>query len=592
MNEDIKQSYNCLPTLSNNDLLKIIIQNLNSYKSLQNLSNTCRTLNTAIKEVKFRIKNLWFYYEYDDCRIIVDKIFCCKIKDLKYRLLVVNSYDSSFLKLAITGCQRPDTNTNLDEEKLDYLDYCVKTNLQRYNALCLKFPTNYELNRISSLKNFHNIKYLYIISSSFSQTILDFIKTNADNLERIVFTHCTIQKADINNQSRICITDVTHSIEICKHLFSYRHLLSMFNDEVKLRNLYLTHGVVDCLESEREFEFLYELSIRTINIHLDIFFEGFRNHPLWLEYFNKIDNLISLKWFFHEILDISIVFQNDDILKVVRNLKNFAIIYDRKSSIIRTGGNFISIPRDLFNTLLNSCTIEIFAFNLSLFEYSNALTDVTIDPATGIEYKNIFYEFCYKLPNNLTTLYLNDCGILSIDEFRIIANRCCNIETLILHGIRDYELCDLNNLASLCKKLKYVDFTIHEKYSSTIILHSLTKEILVNGTKKAILNWPSFDIFTCKFCCPVKGLNVGFKELEINTPRDSGRFIIKVPRKQNENETFYNFPSGYNENFNEIEVTIFRESTFYNQRKYIELKQYIDETAYNKIEMHETKFNV
>uniref|UniRef100_A0A0K0EZI6 F-box domain-containing protein n=1 Tax=Strongyloides venezuelensis TaxID=75913 RepID=A0A0K0EZI6_STRVS len=580
-------NFDYLAILSNSLLLKKIIEKLNSYKDLRNLRNSCTKLRTTISQIHYKYKNLWYYYEYEDSLVVSMRPFLSTIGQFRYCIECKNYYDETFLTVTINELSnvngRDNQNSDEGEEKIKYLDNVIKENLPKHTSLNLVIKDNFDITNLSTLKDFKHIKNLYITKQTFDYKYLEYIQKNVEYLDRIVFANsrCLL---DQNLAPKIYLNDITDGVQLYNSLYSYTGLPQLLRSDKKLNNLYLTHNAVDCLESANEFDLLEQFTSKFQNVHIDIYLYGLRNFQAWVDFFVEAENVRSLTWFVTGYMDTSFIFVHPMVLECMDTLTNFGIIYYK--DITSFPDLVFAVPfTSAFHDALKKCyNMRRFAMTLYLFEISEALTEEVVDTRTNEVYANTFIEFCCKIPPNLTLIYLDHCDILSFDELKLIAMASPHIETLILHDLRDSDICDLDKLGVIFKKLKNVDFTVAEKYASTIVLRSLTDEkVTETGDKKLLLKWPSLDIFTCKFLCDVKGLNNGFRELEMNTPRGPGRFIIKTPRRRNDNEHFYNVPSSHHEEYNEIEVTIMKRGSLFEQKKYTEIKMYIDSMTYGKI---------
>ncbi|CEF61333.1 Hypothetical protein SRAE_0000045900 [Strongyloides ratti] len=597
---DIKEkendSFNYLYVLSNSLVLKKIVEKLNSYEDLRRLATTCRKLRITLGQLRYRYKNLWYYYEYDDNLVVSMPHFLSNIEKYRYCVECKNFYDETFLLILINEVQ-PVRKTvmikqskDLIEEKTKYLNQVIEENLPRHMSLNISINENFEITSLSALKNFKHIKVIYITKSPFNYKYLKYINDNVEYLDKIVFGESCCP----NNQNiipGIYLNDITDGVQIFKLLYSFIGLLSMIKDGKKLNNLFLTHCALDCIESPNEFEILKEFTKKSRRIYIDIYFNGFRNPSAWLDYFAETTNIYSLTWFVTGYMETSFVFIHPIFLTFMETLTNFGIIYYRDITTLSISTFSAPITSIFYDALRKCFNMESFAITINLFEITDSLSDEVIDRRTNITYKNSFTEFCCKMPPNLKVLYLDRCDILSFDELKLISESSPNIETLILHDLRDSDICDLDKLKMICKNVKYVDFTVSEKYASSIVLKSLTEEKKnESGENKLMLKWPSFYIFTCKFLCIVKGLNNGFNELERNTPRSPGQFIIKTPRLRNDSNYFHNFPSSHHEDYNEIEITIMKNGSFFEQKKFTEIKKYIDTMSYEKINEFQKRY--
>lgn len=577
MNE-IKKKENCdfnyLSVLSNSLILRKIVQKINSYEDLKSLANTCKKLRIILSQLHYKYKNLWYYYEYDDNLIVSMPQFLSNIGEYRYCIECKNFYDETLLSVFINelhGERRTSminqNNKNIIEEKIKYLNKVIEENLPRHMSLNLSINGNFEIRNLSTLKNFKHINVIYITKSPFNYKYLKYITENVEYLDNIVFGESSCPD-DRNIIPNIYLNDITDGVQIFKFLYSFIGLLSMLKDNEKLNNLYLTYGALDCIESNNEFDVLKEFTKKSHHIYMDIYSNGFRNSPAWLNYFAETTNVYSLTWFVSGYMEDSFVIVHPIFLKFMETLTNFGIIYYRDITLLSHLTFSEPATSIFYNALRKCCKMKMFAMTIYLFEISDSLSEEVIDRETNITYKNSFTEFCCKMPPNLSVLYLHRCDILSFDELKLISESSPKIETLILHDLRDSDICDLDKLKTIFKNVRYVDFTVSEKYASSIVLKSLTDEKKTdNGEVKLVLKWPSFSIFTCKFLCVVKGLNNGFKELERNTPRSPGQFIIKTPRLRNDSEYFYNVPSSHHEDFNEVEVTIMRNGSLFEQKK-------------------------
>ncbi|CEF64858.1 Hypothetical protein SRAE_1000311100 [Strongyloides ratti] len=141
-----------------------------------------------------------------------------------------------------------------------------------------------------------------------------------------------------------------------------------------------------------------------------------------------------------------------------------------------------------------------------------------------------FKYFCNSIRSNLNCLRIGKCSTIMSYHLSEISRHFKKLEYLFLDDVGPYTSVTLSKILSEIKYLKGLKIIFNEFYNAKHILDDLERK--VDDKKIGVLNWPEIDYLYIVFICSIKEYEDIIFNIEKNTPRMIGKFLVKQKNYQ------------------------------------------------------------